>query len=300
MAEKTIVNQDDNFEVSSEVISPGKLVIRRLLRNKFAVIALVIIVILTLAAIFAPVLTPYGRDSIAMMDKYLPPSSEHLLGTDDIGRDIFTRLLYAGRISLSVGIGATLISTVIGIIVGALAGYYGGKSDMVLMRITDMFASMPFYIIAITIMALFGPSIYGTMIVMGCLWWTGTARLLRSSILSLREQEFMEAATALGISDRKKIFQHLLPNAIAPIIVSATLSIANAILTESALSYLGLGVQIPTPSWGNMLTLAQNMYILTNYWWIWIPPGLCIFITVMAFNFLGDGLRDAFDPKQDR
>lgn len=300
MSNNVSIKETKDYEMNIKVISPSKLVFIRLKRNKLAIIGLVVICVLVCLSIFAPFIVPYERDEVNLLEKYKAPSAEHLMGTDDLGRDVFTRLLYAGRISLSVGVVATFITIVIGIIIGSISGYYGGKIDAILMRLTDMFASLPFYIIAITVMALFGPSIYGTMVVMGCLWWTGTARLVRGQILSLREIEFMEAATALGISDMKKMFKFLLPNSIAPVIVSATLTIANAILTESALSYLGLGVQIPTPSWGNMLRLAQNMYILSNYWWIWIPPGLCIFITVMSFNFLGDGLRDAFDPKQGR
>ncbi len=286
--------------VNIENMSPWQLAFRRLFGNKLVIIAVFVIVLFTLLAVFAPVISPHGRDTIDLLNRYQPPSAEHWLGTDDMGRDIFTRLIYAGRVSLSVGVLSTLIATAIGMVVGAVAGFYGGIVDMILMRIADIFSSMPFYIIAITIMALFGPSVAGTILVMGVLWWPGTAILLRGQILSLREQEFMEAATALGISDFKKIVRHLIPNAIAPIMVAATLNVANAILTESALSYLGLGIRIPIPSWGNMLTLAQNMLVLKSYWWIWVCPGFCIFITVMAFNFLGDGLRDAFDPKQDR
>lgn len=281
-----------------EAKSPSQLALSRLLRNKAAVLSLCLIFLLVALSVSAPVITPYLRDTVDVLNRFKAPSAQHLLGTDDVGRDLFTRLIYAGRVSLMVGILSTVISTVIGVVVGALAGFYGGAVDMVLMRITDIFASMPFFIIAITIMSLFGTSIFGTILVMGCLWWTSTARLLRNDILSLREREFMEAATALGIPDRQKIWKQLLPNALPSVIVSATLNIANAILTESALSYLGLGVQVPVPSWGNMLSVAQNMYILANYWWIWVCPGVCIFVTVMSFNFLGDGLRDAFDPKQ--
>lgn len=283
-----------------EIRSPFRLAVGRFVRNKMAMAGLIIIIIFALMSIFAPFLSPHDRDSYDMAMRYQPPSSENLLGTDDMGRDIFTRLLYAGRISLMVGVLSTLISATIGIFMGALAGFYGKWVDMLIMRLADVFSSMPFYMLAITVMALFEPSVKATIIIMGVLWWTGPARLLRSQILSLREQEFMEATTALGISDVKKIVQHLLPNAFGPIVVSVTLNIANAILTESALSYLGLGIRIPIPSWGNMLSTAQNMYVLSNYWWIWIPPGLCILVAVMSFNFIGEGLRDALDPKLDR
>jgi peptide/nickel transport system permease protein len=280
--------------------SPLQLMMGRFIKNKMAVAGLAVIAVLAAMALLAPVLTPHDRDAYNMAERYQPPSGAHLLGADAMGRDVFTRLLYAGRLSLMVGVLSTAISAGIGIVLGSLAGFYGKWADMAIMRVADIFSSLPFYMIAITVMALFEPSVNGTIVVMGLLWWTGTARLLRSQILSLREREFMEATTALGISDAKKIVQHLLPNAFGPIIVSVTLNVANAILTESALSYLGLGIRIPIPSWGNMLSDAQNMFVLQNYWWMWIPPGLCILLTVMSFNFVGEGLRDAADPKLDR
>jgi peptide/nickel transport system permease protein len=280
--------------------NPLRLAADRFFKNKMAVIGLAVILLFTATALLAPILTPHDRDSYNMAQRYAPPSARNLLGTDPMGRDVFTRLLYAGRISLTVGVLSSAISAFIGVVTGALAGFYGKWADMIIMRVADVFSSLPFYMIAITVMALFEPSVRGTIAVMGFLWWTGTARLLRSQILSLREREFMEATTALGISDIKKITQHLLPNAFGPIIVSVTLNIANAILTESALSYLGLGIRIPIPSWGNMLSDAQNMFVLQNYWWIWISPGLCILFTVMSINFIGEGLRDALDPNLDR
>ena len=279
--------------------SPFRLAIQRFLKNRMAMTGLVVVLIFTFAAIFAPLLSPYDRDEINVRDRYQPPSEKHLFGADDIGRDVFTRFMHAGRISLLVGVMSTLITTIIGMIIGALAGFYGGIIDMLLMRIADIVSSLPFYVIAITVMTMFNPGVEGTIMVMGILWWTSTARLLRSQILSLREREFMEATTALGIADIRKILEHLFPNAIGPIIVAATLNIAYAILTESALSYLGLGIRVPVPSWGNMLSNAQNMYVLQNYWWMWVPPGLAIFFVVMSFNFIGDGLRDALDPKLD-
>ncbi|MDR1639461.1 MAG: ABC transporter permease [Clostridiales bacterium] len=280
--------------------NPLRLAMERFFKNKMAMTGLILIVIFTVAALLAPVLTPHDRDSYNMTRRYAAPSGQNLMGADAMGRDVLTRLLYAGRISLMVGALSSAISAVIGIVLGAIAGFYGKWVDMAIMRIADVFSSLPFYMLAITIMALFEPSVRGTIIVMGFLWWTGAARLLRSQILSLKEMEFMEATTAQGISDFKKITQHLMPNAFGPMIVTITLNIANAILTESALSYLGLGVRVPIPSWGNMLSDAQNMFVLQNYWWMWVPPGLCILITVMSINFVGEGLRDAMDPKLDR
>lgn len=283
-----------------EIISPFKLIFRRFRRNKLAVVALLVLLILVILAAFAPLFTPYGRDDIDFTDTKQPPSSKHIFGTDELGRDIYTRLLYGGRISLSVGIVAVIIEIFIGVLLGGISGYYGGKVDSIIMRFTDIFMCFPFLIIAITVVAILGPSIYNVMLVIGLLGWTGIARIVRGQILSLREQEFMEAAEALGLSDARKIIRHLLPNTMASIIVYSTISIASAILTEAALSFLGLGVSPPTPSWGNMLESAKKLYVIKNQWWFWIPPGLAIFITVMSLNILGDGLRDALDPKLKR
>lgn len=290
-------NEKINSATQSTVVGPWKIMWKRLKRNKLAMLGLIVIVTISLAAIFAPFLTPYGRDSVNLVNGNAKPSSEHLLGTDALGRDMLTRLLYGARISLTVGFVATGLRVIIGILVGGISGYYGGKIDNLLMRVADVFACLPFLPIAITFVAILGPSIYNMMLVLAVLGWPGIARIVRAEILSLREREFMEAATALGISDFRKIVGHLLPNTMASVIVSATIGIAGAILTESSLSFLGLGVAPPTPSWGNMLTDAQNQYVLRNRWWQWIPPGLAIFITVMSLNLLGDGLRDALDPR---
>ncbi len=290
-------NKQNKMAMETTVISPAKLMWNRLKRNKLAMIGFIIIIIMSLAAIFAPYLTPYERDAVDLLNSNAKPNTEHLLGTDALGRDMLTRLLYGARISLTVGFVATGLRVVIGIILGGIAGYYGGKIDGLIMRIADVFACLPFLPIAITFVAIMGPSIYNMMFVLAILGWPGLARIVRAEILSLREREFMEAATALGISDFRKIVAHLLPNTMASVIVSATIGIAGAILTESALSFLGLGVAPPTPSWGNMLTDAQNQYVLKNRWWQWMPPGFAIFVTVMSLNLLGDGLRDALDPR---
>lgn len=297
---KNMENKEKNLAMKTAVVSPGKVMWNRLKRNKLAMVSLVVIIIMALAAIFAPLLTPYERDAVNLLNSNASPDSQHLLGTDSLGRDMLTRLLYGARISLTVGFVATGLRVVIGIILGGIAGYYGGKIDGLIMRVADVFACLPFLPIAITFVAILGPSIYNMMFVLAVLGWPGLARIVRAEILSLREREFMEAATALGISDFRKISAHLLPNTMASVIVSATIGIAGAILTESSLSFLGLGVAPPTPSWGNMLTDAQNQYVLKNRWWQWIPPGFAIFITVMSLNLLGDGLRDALDPRLKR
>lgn len=240
-----------------------------------------------------PIVTIDGQ-AVSMERKW---NRSNILGTDNLGRDVYTRIVYGARISLSVGLVAVAIRVFLGILIGSLAGYYGGKIDNVLMRFADMVMCFPQLLIIITIIVIVGPSIFNVMIVLGILGWPGIARIVRGQILSLREQEFMEAAEALGLSDFRKIFRHLLPNIMASVVVFATIGIAGAILTEAALSFLGLGVQPPTPSWGNMIQAARSIYALQRQWWLWVPPGLAIFITVMSFNILGDGLRDALDPK---
>jgi len=290
-------NEDKNLATQTTVVGPWKIMWKRLRRNKLAMLGLIMITIMALAAIFAPFLTPFGRDSVNLVNSNAKPNGTHLLGTDSLGRDILTRLLYGARISLTVGFVSTGLRIVIGVLLGGIAGFYGKTVDNVIMRIADVFSCLPFLPIAITIVAMLKPSIYNMMLVLAILGWPGIARIVRAEILSLREREFMEAATALGISDFRKIIAHLLPNTMASVIVSATIGIAGAILTESSLNFLGLGVAPPTPSWGNMLTDAQNQYVLKNRWWQWIPPGLAIFIAVMSLNLLGDGLRDALDPR---
>lgn len=294
MTDKKIKNEKAN---SVKVESPWKIVGKRLKRNKLAMLGLVIILLMVIAAVFAPFLTPYGRDATNLSNSNQPPSSEHLLGTDSLGRDMLTRLLYGARISLTVGFVATSLRMLIGVFLGGIAGYYGGRIDGVIMRVADIFSCLPFLPIAITFVAVLGPSIYNVMIVLALLGWPGVARIVRAEILTLREREFMEAATALGIGDFKQIVSHLLPNTMASIIVSATIGIAGAILTESSLSFLGLGVSPPIPTWGNMLTDAQSQYVLQHRWWQWVPPGIAIFLAVMSLNLLGDGLRDALDPR---
>ncbi|MBI5252921.1 MAG: ABC transporter permease [Euryarchaeota archaeon] len=224
-----------------------------------------------------------------------PPSLEHPFGTDDLGRDVLSRVVYAARISLSVGFVAVAIALCIGIAIGSVSGYYGGMVDQVAMRIVDIWMSIPGMVLLIAMVAVFGPGLFKVMVLIGILSWAGTARIVRGQFLSLREQVFVEAAKAAGASDARIIFRHVLPNAMAPIIVDATLFLAGAILLEAGLSFLGLGVQPPTASWGNMLTDGQKY--LNTAWWIAVFPGIAIFLTVLSFNFIGDGLRDALDPR---
>ncbi len=298
-AVKAVPNQE-------KIMGPWQMVWSRFKKNKVALVGLIILALLVVSAVLAPLLTPYEFDTIDTLSINKPPSLQHLLGTDDLGRDYFTRILYGGRISLQVGLFAVVISVILGSIVGGISGYYGGWLDNILMRLTEIFMSFPFLPLAITVSAIVGNNLPGeykmyiTMMVIGFLSWPGLARIVRGQILSLREQEFMQAATALGLSDTRKIFRHLLPNTVGYIIVYATVGMASAILTESALSFLGLGVVPPTPTWGNLVQFARDSYVLQYRPWLWIPPGLCIFLAVISINLIGDGLRDAIDPKSQR
>jgi len=272
-------------------------VIKKFLQNRLSIFGLTVLILLIITSIFAPLLTPYDRDKTDLPNKNLPPSSQHLLGTDSVGRDVLTRLLYAGRVSLSIGLVSTSIATVIGVAMGAIAGFFGGKVDFVIMRIVDVFMCFPFFVLAICIAALLGPSIMNIMIIYGILGWTGICRMVRAEIMSLREREFIESARAVGLNSFEIVVKHMLPNVTAIIIVYTTLGIASGILSEAGLSFLGLGVELPVPSWGNMLAAAQNLRVLRSHWWLWIPPGIMVSLTTLSINFVGDGLRDAFDPK---
>lgn len=274
----------------------------RLRKNKMAMLSLYVLIIVIVLCIVVPMISPYAIQT-TNMDKNIrdqSPSSEHLLGTDKIGRDLFTRLFYAGRISLGVALAVVELECTLGVVLGSIAGFYGGIIDSIIMRLGDIFLSFPFMMICITIVSVFGNSIPTLIFVLAILSWPSIARIVRGQILTLREMDYMEACEALGISDVRRIFKHLLPNVLAYVIVYATLGMAGVILTETSLSFLGLGVSPPTPTWGNMIQEARNTLIIQYKWWYWIPPGICIFISVMCFNILGDGLRDAIDPKMKR
>jgi peptide/nickel transport system permease protein len=258
---------------------------------------LAVMIILYVVTLVTPLVAPYdpAAQGDIVLTRNLPPSGEHLMGTDKFGRDIFSRVLYGSRISLTIGFIAVGISVTLGTLVGALAGYFGGFVDTILMRLTDMMLSFPRLVLLIVVIALFSPSIWLVVVVLGLTGWMGTARLVRGEVLSLREREFVQAARALGMGDWRIISRHVIPNTMAPVIVSATLGIGQTILTEASLSFLGLGVQPPTPSWGNMV--ADGRDALIEAWWIATFPGIAIVLTVIAFNLLGDGLRDALDPR---
>ena len=284
-----------NFKKKPDTMT--KIIVNKFKKNKLAVFGSIVLSIIILAAIFAPVIAPYEFEDQNLINKLKEPSKEHLMGTDRFGRDVFTRLLYGARVSLLVGFASVLGSITIGTIVGAIAGYFGGKIDAILMRIVDIILSIPQIFLLITLVTIFQPGIDKLILIFAILGWTGTARLVRGEFLSLRSREFVLASKTVGTKSYKIIFSHILPNAMGPIIVSATLAVGGVILAESALSYLGLGIQPPDPSWGNMLQDAQNYTIMLTAPWYPLFPGLMILITVLSFNFVGDGLRDALDPK---
>ncbi|OGP89628.1 MAG: peptide ABC transporter permease [Deltaproteobacteria bacterium RBG_16_47_11] len=264
-------------------------------KRRMAVGGLTLILIMFLIASLAFFLAPYDPGKTEVSMKLKAPSFQHWLGTDQLGRDIFSRMLYGSRISLSVGFVAVGISIFIGVLVGALAGYYGRWIDSLLMRFVDTMLCFPSFFLILAVVALMGPSIFNIMVVIGVTSWMGTSRFVRAEFLSLRERDFTQAARALGVKDSRIIFRHILPNALAPVFVTATLKVASAILIEASLSFLGFGVQPPAPSWGNILTEGRT-YIF-DAWWLTVFPGLAILITVLSFNLLGEGLRDALDPR---
>ncbi|MGM8212167.1 oligopeptide ABC transporter permease [Virgibacillus sp. W0430] len=289
------------LEPSTEHKSPFQLAVKRFLKNKLAIMGVIILIIISLTAIFAPLITNHDPTKGDLLFVEQSPTSEHLLGTDASGRDNFARLLYGGRVSLTIGVSAMLFTVAIGVVLGSLSGYYGRFIDSFIMRLTDLVLALPFIVLALTIIAIVDEitiSIFVTIIALTT--WPTLTRIIRATFLSLKEQEFVLGARAIGTRDFRIIFKHFLPNAIGPIIVNATLLMATMIIAESALSFIGMGIPQPTPTWGNMISEAQNIRILRYHPEAWIPPGLCILITVLAINFIGDGLRDAFDPKSNR
>mgnify|MGYP001098406527 CR=1 FL=1 len=286
-----------DLQMASEAKSTRARVLERFRRHRLAQISLVVLVLMAAAALAAPWLTPYTFDGqdIELLGRPTPPSWQHLMGTDQLGRDNATRVLYGARISLLVGLLSALISTSLGTFVGSLAGFYGGRTDAILMRATDVMLSIPILPLVIVLSGFTRPNLYMLVFIIGVLSWMGTARLVRSQFLSLRSLDFVEAARALGGSSNRLMFTHILPNALGPILVSTTLAVGGAILLESALSFFGFGVQPPTPTWGNLLNAARDW--LDTAPWLATFPGLFILITVLAVNFLGDGLRDALDSR---
>lgn len=280
---------------TQEPRSYRSLVWRKFRRHRTAVVGSILLAIFVLGAVLGPIISPYDQYEIRLDRMVQPPSLAHPMGTDDLGRDELTRVLGGGRISLSLGLMATIIAVVLGGTVGSVSGFYGGRLDSALMRFTDLMISFPQLFLMMFFSALFGKTVYSIAIVIGTLSWMSVARLVRASFLSLKEEDYVLAARSIGAGSGAIITRHVLPNAMGPIIVAGTIGVAQAIIMESALSYLGLGVQLPVASWGSMLRLAQNQ--MTTAWWLPLFPGLMIVLSVLSINFMGDGLRDALDPR---
>ena len=276
----------------------GSRLVRKFMSNRLAMIGLVIFSIIILASVFAPLLTPWDPTKINLRAMLQSPSWEHWLGTDKTGRDVFARLLYGGRISILVGLGSAVASAIIGVIVGCYAGYVGGWFDSICMRISEIIMAFPELILVLMLVSILGQSLSNIMIIFILGGWCGIYRLARASMLSLREEEYVQALRSFGLSVPLICFKHILPNALGPIMVNITLSTAAFILAEAGLSFLGLGVPMSIATWGNILNVAQDLGVLQDNWWIWLPVGTTISLFVLSVNFIGDGLRDATDPTQ--
>jgi len=274
-----------------------RLAARRFLRHRLALVGLVILAALIVLAVFAPWIAPYDPEKLDLRSIKQPPSAAHLFGTDTVGYDVFSRFVWGARTSLIVGFGAVTVSVLIGTTLGVLSGFYGGWVDSVISRVIEVLLSLPALLLVAIFVSVIGPSLQSVIIVIALLTWPQIARLVRGQYLVLRESEFITAARVIGAGDRKIMFRHLLPNVLGPLSVAATFYMAMAILLEASLSFLGLGVKPPAPSWGNMVALATNANVLQNLPWVWVPPAVAIALIVLAINFVGDGLRDAVDPR---
>lgn len=271
-------------------------IVQNFLRHKLAVVGLIVITIEVLLLIFLPVFMDLQPNTITETF-YGDPSPEHILGTDATGRDVFARLIYGGRTSLLIGVLAVCVQAAIGIPLGIIAGYYRGAAEVIIMRLADMFQSIPSMCLNIVLVSVLSPSVGTLVCVLGVMGWTSFARLMYAKVISIREKEYVESAKASGCNNLVIMLRYILPNAISPALVAFTFGIPGAILSESALSFLGLGIQIPQATWGNMLNAAQSVAVIAMKPWLWIPPGVCIFVTLISVNLFGDGLRDALDPK---
>ncbi|MBR0219897.1 MAG: ABC transporter permease [Clostridia bacterium] len=284
--------------MSSNASSKSRPIVKRFCHHKAAVVCLVILAVLIGMAVLAPVIAPY--EPTKPTGKFSqPPTAEHILGTDKIGRDMYSRILYAMRVSLLVGFLATLISTAVGVILGLISGYFGGAVDKAIMSFTDMVMSFPYILLVLVAAAIFQPGMWSIVLILGFVDWPGVARLVRGNVLSLRETNFIKSDIAAGMPRRYILFSEILPNTVAPVLVFATSVFALSILDEAALSFLGMGVQKPTPSLGNILEGAESLSVLTDKPWLWVPAGVVIILLVVCINFVGDALRDAFDPRNE-
>lgn len=272
--------------------------LRRFKRNRLGVTGLVIILVLVVIAVFAPWIAPYPKDAtgaVHVTDALMPPSRAHLFGTDDLGADVFSRVVFGARYSLAVGLAVVGLAALIGVPLGALAGYFGGFVNQLIMRITDIFLTIPGIVLALAIGAAMGPGLFNATIALALVWWPGFCRLVQGQVLALRQQTFVEAAHVVGVPQGRIVFRHILPNTLTPVLVKISMDIGFAMLSAAGLSFIGIGAQPPTPEWGAMVSLGR-LY-MPDWWWVATFPGLAIFLAVFAFNMLGDGMRDALDPR---
>jgi peptide/nickel transport system permease protein len=288
----------DKYNGNEKIESLAYIAWRRFRQHKLAVVSCMVLFLLVVVCFGAPLFTPYDPLGIDFEEKYLAPNKAHIFGTDELGRDVWTRTIYGGRISLLVGFAAAAISTIIGVVLGSCAGYFGRVADMLIMRFVDVMMTFPPLIIMLTVAAIAGPGIINVILVIGGLRWPQTARLVRGQFLVLRNQEFILAAHSQGLPHQKIIFNHCLPNIVAPLMARISFAVSSAILSEAGLSFLGIGVPLPIPTWGNMMQQARTLKVLQLHPWMWVFPALFTLVTIMCINFIGDGLRDAFDPQQ--
>ncbi len=302
MVSKALNKKFDRIKAREEYgIEPKRVrsrALRKLLSNRLAVVGLVIFSIITLASIFAPLLTQWDPGKINLRAMLQPPSAEHWFGTDKTGRDVFARVLYGGRVSILVGLGSALLSAIVGVSIGLYAGYRGGWFDTVTLRISELFMAFPQIILVLMLVSIVGQSLFNLIIIFVVSGWGAMYRLARARMLSLREEEYVQALQSFGLSTARICYKHVLPNTLGPIMVNITLTTAMFILAEAGLSFLGLGVPLSIPTWGNILNVAQDIRVLQNNWWMWLPVGAIISLFVLSVNFIGDGLRDSADPNQ--
>lgn len=272
--------------------------LRKFLNNRLAMIGLAFVLLIVLMSVFAPLLTKYDPHKIDFGSRTVPPSSEHLMGTDRLGRDVFSRVLYGGRISILVGVVGALSGSLIGTLLGGIAGYFRGRVDWLLVRISELFQTFPQMVLILLMVAILGQGLQNLLIIFSLTGWMTTFRLVRNEFLSLREETYVKVCEAFGMSKASIMFGQILPNVMSPVIIATTVNIAGFILQEAGLSFLGIGVPSSVPTWGNILNAAKSVEVVSNYWWLWAVPGITISVFVLAINFLGDGLRDVLDPKQ--
>jgi peptide/nickel transport system permease protein len=290
-----ILAREEAMQLSSK---GGSRALKKMLNNRLAVVGLVLFSIILFTAVFAPLFTSADPLKIDLRNLSKPPSADHWFGTDKTGRDVFARVLYGGRVSILVGLGSGIIAAIVGVLIGAYAGYKGGWIDVIALRVSELFMSFPQIILVLLLVSIIGQSLSNLMIIFVLTGWGGMYRMARARMLSLREEEYVQALQSFGLSTASICYKHILPNALGPIMVNITLTTAAFILAEAGLSFLGLGVPVNIPTWGNILNVAQEIRVLQNFWWMWLPVGAVISLFVLSVNFIGDGLRDATDPTQ--